>query len=278
MGGVLGVGWACVDLRFHLAVWPPAGSRTPVVGYREALGGPAAVATLTVAALGGRATLFARRGEDPWGTWLAGRLEAAGVHTRMVVGGRTPVSAVLVTPDGERFIFPYRGELPAHLPENWPREVEEADVVLSDTRWPEGARAVFTRARSAGKPCVLDLDSGEEEALGLARLATHVIASEEAEKALGGLEALGALFPEAFVAVTRGRWGVAWAEGSLPALPVEAKDTTGAGDVFHGAFAWALAEGWDEVGALRLANAVAGLYVAQGRVPPWEEVKPWIAK
>jgi len=249
-----------------------------VVGYREALGGPAAVATLTVAALGGRATLFARRGEDPWGTWLAGRLEAAGVHTRMVVGGRTPVSAVLVTPDGERFIFPYRGELPAHLPENWPREVEEADVVLSDTRWPEGARAVFTRARSAGKPCVLDLDSGEEEALGLARLATHVIASEEAEKALGGLEALGALFPEAFVAVTRGRWGVAWAEGSLPALPVEAKDTTGAGDVFHGAFAWALAEGWDEVGALRLANAVAGLYVAQGRVPPWEEVKPWIAK
>jgi sulfofructose kinase len=276
VGRVLAVGWACVDLRFHVATWPPEGSRTPVTAYREAVGGPAAVASLAVARLGGEAALLSRRGEDPWGGWLVAELAALGVRARFAVGEKTPVSAVVVVPDGERYIFPYRGQLGTALPEGWSEEVDGAAVVLADARWPEAAEEAFVRARQAGKPRVMDLDSAAADALHLARLATHVVASEEAERALGGLEALEALFPGAFVAVTRGARGVAWPGGHVEALPLEPKDTTGAGDVFHGAFAWALARGWGEVGALRVANAVAGLYVARGQVPSWTEVERWM--
>ena len=57
---------------------------------------------------------------------------------------------------------------------------------------------------------------------------------------------------DAFLAVTDGPQDVLWRDGKAlrrsPAFPVKAVDTLGAGDVFHGAFALALAEGRDAVG------------------------------
>lgn len=277
MGRVLAVGWACVDLRFHLEAWPPRASRTEVKAYREALGGPAAVAARTVARLGGEAHLLSRRGQDRLGDWLEEALRGTGVTPHLIPGEATPVSAVLVAPGGERYIFPYRGRLPEGLESGWFSLLDAVDVVLADLRWPEAGRMVFLEARRRGLPRVLDLDQVGEEALGLARLASHVVASQEAEEALGGVEALERLFPEAFVAATRGEEGVVWPGGRWQALPVRPRDTTGAGDVFHGAFAWALARSFDAIKALQIANIVAGLYVERGEVPEWEEVRGWMA-
>lgn len=275
MGRVLAVGWACVDLRFYLEAWPPQGSRTEARTYREVLGGPAAVAARAVARLGGEVYLLTRKGRDRLGKWLEEALVGAGVRPLFILGKETPVSAVLVTPGGERYIFPYRGRLPQGPGRDWLRLLEEVDVVMADLRWPEAVQAVFAQAQRRGLPRVLDLDRVDEGALAIAHLATHVVASCEAEEALGGIEVLRALFPQAFVAVTRGAEGVVWPGGRLEALPVRPQDTTGAGDVFHGAFAWGLARSLGEVEALRLANAVSGLYVERGEVPSWEEVKKW---
>ncbi len=52
--------------------------------------------------------------------------------------------------------------------------------------------------------------------------------------------------------------------GHQPAIPVEAVDTTGCGDVFHGGYAAALAHGWDIPTALRFAATAAGLKATQG--------------
>jgi sugar/nucleoside kinase (ribokinase family) len=66
-----------------------------------------------------------------------------------------------------------------------------------------------------------------------------------------------------FLAVTQGPRDVLWRDGAAlrksPVFAVQAIDTLGAGDVFHGAFALALAEGRDVVAALRFAAAAAGL-------------------
>jgi sulfofructose kinase len=77
------------------------------------------------------------------------------------------------------------------------------------------------------------------------------------------LKRLAALTP-AFLAATRGPRGTIWLnqDGALretPAFPVQAVDTLGAGDVFHGAFTIRLAEGCDIPEALRFAAAAAAL-------------------
>ncbi|WP_413252053.1 PfkB family carbohydrate kinase [Thermus sp.] len=276
MGGVLAVGWACLDHRFHVEAWPPLASRTPVRSYREALGGPAAVAAWAVARLGGEAHLLSRRGHDPAGERLETLLKQAGVRAVWSLGEETAVSGVLVLPSGERYIFAYPGRLPLQPPPGWQGLLQGAGAVLVDLRWPQAALGVLREAKLRGLPRVLDLDRWGEGVRELASEASHIVASAEVGSLLGGIRGLASRFPQAFVALTQGEEGVVWEGGRLPALGVCPKDTTGAGDVFHGAFALGLAWGLGEEGSLRLANVAAGLHVQKGEPPVWEEVKGWL--
>ncbi len=277
MGTVLGIGWACLDLRLRVASPPPWGERTPVEDLREVLGGPAAVAALAAARLGGGARLLSRRGSDLWGERLEALLAREGVQAYFLLGEQTPLSVVLVGPGGERWIFPHRGRLPQGAEGvDWERVLEGVGALVLDLRWPSVARQALEAARARGLPVVLDLDAADEEALRLAAQASHPIASAAVARAFGGVEALLEALP-GFAAVTLGEGGVLWRGGRVPALPVEAQDTTGAGDVFHGAFAYGLAQGMGEEGALRLAVVASGLHVARGSPPTWEEVAPWLA-
>jgi sulfofructose kinase len=116
---------------------------------------------------------------------------------------------------------------------------------------------------------VLDGDGPMGEADQLVTLATHLVFSAEGLRATtgssdlwAGLERVGA-HTQAFLAVTDGANDILWREGSalrrLPVFAVEAIDTLAAGDVFHGAFVLALAEGRGEVEALRFAAATAAI-------------------
>mgnify|MGYP001770968300 FL=1 len=274
MARVITLGWACLDQRFYVEHFPPTHSRTPVRAFRQAIGGPAAVAAQAVARLGGKAVLLSRRGPDSAGEYLERLLLAEGIEAHFTLGQSTPVSGVLVTPEGERYIFPYRGVLPTSpewIPEGYLKDV---GAVLLDHRWPEAAQALAKAARSRGLPVVLDLDHDRPEAWKLAHLASHVVASEELAAQVGGVEALLERLP-GWAAVTLGAQGVRHRGGQVPAFRVEVKDSTGAGDVYHGAFALALAEGQDELEALRFAAAVAALHVRDGEPPRRSEVE-WL--
>ncbi|HEX8374847.1 MAG TPA: PfkB family carbohydrate kinase, partial [Geminicoccaceae bacterium] len=83
-----------------------------------------------------------------------------------------------------------------------------------------------------------------------------------------GLRRARELSPAAWLAVTAGAEGVFWLDGDakvghLPGHPVAAVDTLGAGDIFHAAFALALAEGRGEAEAMRFGNAAAALKCAR---------------
>lgn len=267
------VGHAVLDHRFRVAEFPPTRSRTEAHAYRCDVGGPAAVAAIAAVRLGGRARLLAARGGDAAGRELAAALAAAGVETDYFVirhDVETPVAAVLIDPQGERFIFrrvarsfPERadGVLPAGL--------DGAGAVLVHPLWIAGADAAVRGARASGIPCVLDLDHVTPATLDLVSGVTHVVADESAAQALGGVEAAAEALQRTGVwwAITMGSRGVRYAGGTVPAYRVPVLDSTGAGDVFHGAFALALAEGQREVAALRFAASAAALHVRDARIP-----------
>jgi sugar/nucleoside kinase (ribokinase family) len=141
--------------------------------------------------------------------------------------------------------------------------------VLIDNRFPDFVLPIARAARARGLPLVIDADRATTPDDALLALGTHVIASAEAltgttgtRDPAAGLATLAA-HAQGFLAVTGGPRGVWWREGEtlrhMPAFPVAAVDTLGAGDVFHGAFTLALAERRDAVTALRFATATAAL-------------------
>ncbi|HEX7004084.1 MAG TPA: PfkB family carbohydrate kinase [Trueperaceae bacterium] len=265
---VVCAGLSCVDHIWQVGSFPPAASRTDASGYRLQGGGPAATAAVTVARLGGRAHLWAVHGDDPGGAFVVDELKRLGVETggvRVVPGATSWVSAVLVAPDGERWIFPYRG---AGLPDNAPSErPADAGALLVDFRQPRLCREAIDWAAGRGVPIVGDL--GNARYWESSERLDVIIASEEcAEEVLGRDDPEAALAamrwrPDQHVGVTLGAEGYLYDAGQgvrhLPALPVTVVDTTGAGDVFHGAYAFALASGWDADRCAAFASVTAAI-------------------
>ena len=238
----------------------------------------AANAAVAIAALGGAAAWCGRLGDDATGKTLMAMLRRCSVSTEgatIVPGGQSPSSAISLDPQGERLLAVHLG---AGLPEDAPvppTAVDGAGAVLADPRWVGGAEQLFALAARRGLPRVLDADVAPPHILRrLAPQADHVIFSERglvefsgvADPATGLAQAARSL--DATVAVTLGaRGSLWWRDGraiALPAPSVVARDTTGCGDVFHGAYALALAERSTIEEAARFATAAAALKATRG--------------
>jgi sulfofructose kinase len=277
-GRVVCVGHAALDSVYRIDAFPARPTKVTASRHDRSVGGMAANAACAIAALGGQVALWGPIGDDEIGRHIAAELQAAGVAAArefIVPGARSSHSAIVVEGSGERLIVSYRGdtlEAPAALVAE---RVIDTDVVMIDVRWAAGARCMAERAKRLGIPIVLDAEMGNVELVrALVPQADYVIFSEngwlewlgrppdptETGDALCGLVAAGARL----AAVTLGERGVVYAAGGapvshLPAFPVTAVETLGAGDTFHGAFALALAEGMAIDAALRFAAAAAAL-------------------
>ncbi|MCY4535750.1 MAG: PfkB family carbohydrate kinase [Bryobacterales bacterium] len=275
---VLCVGMGFLDTRLCVDRFPPKQRRENASKRWDALGGPASVGGVAAVRLGGTASFWSRRGDDLAGERLEQLLSATGVDTSGYhkFPGTTPTCEVFIEPSGERYLFPYLGDgIPGDASWIPDSAIERADAVLIDGRWPEGAMRVVTGARSRGIPCVHDVDQDRPEIWEIARLATHVIADEDLALKCGGVEAVLRRIEGfgAWGAVTLGERGVAYKGGRVPPFRVPVTDSTGAGDVFHGAFALAMAQGRSEHDALRFGCAAGALLCKFGRVPYLPEVE-----
>lgn len=269
------VGGAVLDLIYGLDELPSRDGKVSVRYHVESGGGMAANAAVMISRLGGEARWCGRLGEDETGRSIREGLGREGVDSglaRSFPGGVSPHSVVLVDQAGRRSILLFRPELnadPGWLPL---ADLLQADAVLADNRWIEGAVATLSAARARGLPAILDAESPDTAALATIASASHAVFSQSGLADLyhtdDPIEGLRRAAPHApFVAVTLGERGVMWldAAGSsrhLPAFGVTAVETSGAGDVFHGAFAFALVTGRDEAAALRFAAAAAALKCA----------------
>jgi sulfofructose kinase len=239
--------------------------------------GMSASAACAIVKLGGRAEFWARVGDDGNGRAAIASLTDAGLdcsNIRYAGGAKGSFCSVVIDGSGERIVIPrHDPALPADASWLPVERIRRGDfsAVLTEVRWPEGAAAALDVARAAGIPAILDAEVGATGVLeNLAGRATHVLYSETGLAAHVGDAAVGiqleraqTALPGAFVGVTRGAEGFFWLDGGhvhhAAGLPVKVVDTLGAGDVFHGAYALALAESMSAQQAARFACIAASL-------------------
>lgn len=268
---IAGVGIACLDYLFVVPRAEPGG-QGPLRDYAVEGGGLVGTALVAAARLGARAEVWTWVGDDEQGELVIEGLRGEGVDTsgvEVVSGERTPVSFIQVEEgSGERTIYHRRGvEVEGDRARLAGRELS-CDVLLVDAVWPEASGAAAAMARATGIPVVGDFCPGEGlrelaamvDALIVPRGCVERLAPEGSwEERLRLLAELG----PSFAAITAGEEGCYYLErgevARQPAFGVEVVDTTGAGDVFHGAFACGLAQGWPGARCVEFASAVAAL-------------------
>ena len=233
-------------------------------------GGPAANAAVTVARLGLRSAFAGYLGNDPWADRILKEFHDEGIHTDFIVRGSapTPISAILVKPDGKRTVINYHGDT-----ENLPADSLDlsgvhARAFLFDGHQPWLSLALVDIAKQTGIPTILDAGSVHIGTRSLAEKVDYLVCSEKFAVEYTGQEdpeqaaaRLNELAPT--IIITLGRNGLVWSRNGtvhhLHAFEVEVMDSTGAGDVFHGALAASLAEGRDWEETLRFASAAAAI-------------------
>ncbi len=275
------VGHAAVDHHFEIEAFSATPTKTPAHEYRQIVGGMAANAAISLARLGLPVRLFGRVGDDEAGRFIQSQIESLGVTNELEAmhGAGTSVSSVVVDARGERQIFNHRGDALSKASALDTGKLQGALAVLTDPRWGDGAAAALIWAREQKLLSMLDADVAPAPVLHrLVPLARWAVFSEPglrcfAPDAASRQDALTlALNAGAQRAmVTLGEHGVLWMHaGSAElfkqaAFPVEALDTTGAGDVFHAALVFALSElpqdahAGQERKAVRFACAAAAL-------------------
>jgi sulfofructose kinase len=287
---VLCVGFATHDLLAAVSSYPPSDAKTEVIELEEQGGGPAASAAVAVARLGGRVALVAAVGDDERGETILAGLQREGVdvsHCRRVAGAQSPLSLVVVDRSaGTRSVLYHRGSATL-MPEHVPAElVASARVVLVDAMMPGAALEAARLAQQVGVPVILDagtLKPGVKTLLAsvdyaIPPLATAMQIAGESEPGMAALALLRKGM--AAVIVTMGHDGyvvASWNDGVIrgESFQVEVVDSTGAGDAFHGGFAFALARDYLVPEAARFASAVAAL---KCRVPGGRAGLPTLAE
>ncbi|KAA3500982.1 sugar kinase [Rhizobium rhizogenes] len=274
---VLCVGAAVLDTLFRVHDMPKGEGKVLPYEMLQIAEGMASSAAYAVHCMGGRASLWGAVGDDETGTRILRDLRESGIDTSgmtVAPGARSALSTIIIDDRGERLIVPfYDHRLHEKKRSCTPADIAPFDAVLVDVRWPELALDVLTVARALGKPAILDGDVAPVETLEkLAPAATHIVFSEPAAARLTGLETvkdmlpvLHSRYPQTFIAVTAGPAGCWWTEAGDPTvhfqstMQVEAVDTLAAGDIFHGTFALAMAQGMQSRAAIRLSSVAAAL-------------------
>ncbi|WP_338241619.1 PfkB family carbohydrate kinase [Aurantiacibacter hainanensis] len=265
---ILCVGRATFDLGYSCPTFPVEDGKLSATQFWAGAGGSALNGAVTAQALGSAVRLFALLGAGPFADAVRGELD----HYRVPVEDFAdpeaqvlPVSSIIVVPDGgTRTIVDQQPPQAVARAVPGPSCLEGVDVLYCDGFLPEIAVPLAQAARERGIPVVLDGGSWKPWTGDLIAHVDHAIVSERFHPPGHGdadiLEAVHALGPSV-AAITRGPGPISWsaggAKGEVAAPSVDAIDTLGAGDIFHGAYCHFLAAGEDVPTALTRAAEVA---------------------
>ena len=269
---VVGVGENSVDLVLRLDARPgfEPGAKTAIRSQDRAVGGQVVTTLCTCAALGLRAAYVGTFGDDENGAFVRQELERRGVDLSgaAIRAAANRLAVILVDPDGERVVLWSRDPALRLEPDQLPAPIfERTRLVHVDGVDAQASLHAARLARRAGAIVTCDLDAGDPDAVALFEEVTVPILAEQVPRAMTGepdveraLRVLGQRHPGP-ICVTLGAGGALLLDGGrvhhAPAPRVNAVDTTGAGDVFRGAFITALLEGQPPPFTLRFATAAA---------------------
>jgi sulfofructose kinase len=272
---VVGLGLNATDTVLTVHEFPALGNKERVVALSMQAGGQVATAMVTCRRLGLKVRYIGKVGDDPAGQLQLASLRREGLDlagTKVVRGVPNQYAYIVVDQaTGERTIFWDRD---ARLTLQ-PKEFKTAAITSARLLHLDGCdvEAALVAARAAHRahiPVLADLDTVYKNVEGLFPYIDYLIASTQFLPAVTGhadpfkvLEYMAREYGVRTPGMTLGRDGaLVYHAGRFvysPGFVVETVDTTGAGDVFHGAFAYALLAGWDIARALDFSNAMAAL-------------------
>jgi ribokinase len=244
----------------------------------------------TVAAARAGAEIFHGGAVGPDGDMLLDLLRDAGADVSAVSRVEAPTghAVIQVTPQGENAILILGGAnraLSADAVEAALEKVSAGDILLLQNEI-NGLAHIIRRAAEKGLRILFNPAPMEDsvKSLPLELVDTLVVNEGEARALAGDMDALRASYPRQKILLTQGRRGATlWTGSELlfqPAFPVEAVDTTAAGDCFLGYYAAALSEDLPYADALRLAAAASALAVqrpgAAPSIPPRGEAEAFL--
>lgn len=294
---ILGLGAVAVDDLVYVESYPAANSKARVLDRERHCGGLTATALVAAARLGCRCAYAGLVGTDDASEFALQALADEGVD--ITAAGRRPErriyhSTIIVDQSGNRTLLS-DGRNVQGADGEWPPEelLRTCRILFVDHTAPDGMARAAGIARSAGIPVVADIERTESGAFGelLTRIDHLIIPEGFARRATGlddpGRAALGLMQgARQTVVVTCGERG-SWFVGRdlvvahQVAFHVDTVDTTGCGDVFHGAYAAGLVMGKDLPDRVRLAGAAAAIKATrrggQAGCPSMAEVKSFLA-
>ena len=255
--------------------FPKPGEKVQASDFIITSGGQAGNAAVAMARLGAEVTYIGALGDEHDDvantiikTFAKENIDVS--RALRVPGAKSSASLIMIDSTGEKMIATRRNQgLSEAVPADPQGAVANADAAMLDNRYSNISLPICLAAKARGIPRVLDFDKPTPADDPLLQNCTHVICSADAIREATGatelpaaLRKLGASF-SGFLAVTSGPEGIHWLDNGsvrhMDAFKVDAVDTLGAGDTFHGAFAVRFVETQDVVESMRFAAAAAAI-------------------
>ena len=261
---LLCIGHASYDQVFSIPHHPASDEKMQADNLLSCGGGPAANAAVTAAKLGFKAGFCGYLGNDSYGDSHLSELQSHDIDTQLIKRGNspTPLSVVLVKPNGDRALINYKGDTQALAADSIDFSSVKTKTLLFDGHEAKLSLSALQQTHLKTVPSVLDAGSLHDGTLSLMNQVDYLVCSEKFALQYAGdpqtaLSQLAAIAP--WVVITLGEHGLIWQHGQeigkLDAPNIEAVDTTGAGDAFHGAFAAGLSANMDWLNLLYYASA-----------------------
>jgi len=295
MSDIVGIGCAVFDFMLILDHWPEEDTKTSSGQSKIQCGGPCAVAMIAASKLGVSSAFLGKVGDDIYGSTIRERLDhyGADVSGLTVVPGKSAPCCVVLSNranSSRTCIGGGTGNDPETvlMPEDVDLDlIRNAKYLHVDGMNPKAAIYAAKEARKCGVKVCMDADGivdGMEELMVLSNV---LIPSEHCACKLAGTsdpqEAAKFLYekykPEVLIVTCGPKGGVMIYEDKLttyPAFEVEAIDSNGSGDVFHGAWIAASIKGMDPYEATRFASAASAIkcthFGAAEGAPHFEDV------
>lgn len=288
---LVGVGLNATDTLIYLAKYPAAGSKIDASSIHVLPGGQVATAVIACRRWGLRTRYVGKLGDDHAAALHRSEFAQAGVeaHLATAAGCASHQSFILVDPTGERTVLRRSDKQLILQPDEVKREwIVNARALLVDGCDTAAATTAANWAREAGVPVIADFDEAYPGIEELMRKVDYLIVSRDFPQKItsehdlqDSLPLLQRRFGCRLTAATLGTDGVLAWDGihfhRSPAYQVATVDTTGAGDIFHAGFIYALLQGWPVQRQLDFACAAAALNCtamgARGGIQPAEKIE-----
>jgi ribokinase len=279
------VGSANIDLTFRTTRLPRPGETLAGTAWQLGFGGKGANQAVTAARLGARVAMIAKIGSDSFGEQTLKNFQANGIdatHVTVAEQGSTGAASIIVDDEAQNAILVVAGANFSLAPGDIHRAaatIRSAAILLCQLEVPiETTLEAFRTAKAAGVKTILNPAPAARLPDELLRVTDLCVPNETEIEQLTGREAKSLKDAEeaarqllqrgpGAVIVTMGERGALLVHSNeveyIPAVPVDAVDTSGAGDAFIGALAVFLAEDIALPRAIRRANRVAALSVTR---------------